>query len=679
MAGALAVVVAALVAPSGVKPDAVTSTTAARANPATRTARLVVQHVPLRLVDHDSGSLDAPVQDGAVAALPGGKLIVAGGLTAADTSTAEIRLVGATGDRQIGALPVAVHDAGAAELGGAVYVFGGGDGVGQHDEIVRISVPSGRTSLAGRLPAPSSDQAVASAGGAAYVVGGYTGTQWLDTVVRWRPGRAAKIVAHLPSPVRYAAVAAVGRSLVVAGGSLPDGTASRAIYRVDVSTGRVARLGNLPAATTHAAAATIGGEVFVVGGRSAALDTPTSRIVAIDAATGRVRAAGALRVARSDEEVAPLAGGLLVAGGWAHGGTVGSLDRLVPAPSVKHVLARVTATVHSANVYAADGAGDFAPATRGALPRVYVPNSLSNTVDVIDPRTDKIVEHFTVGALPQHIVPSYDLKTLYVTNDNGNSLTPIDPRTSKPGTPINVTDPYNMYYTPNGRYAIVVAERFHRLDFRDPHTFRLHRSVPVPCSGVDHMDFSADGSYLIASCEFSGQLVKIDVRSEKVVGTLTLPDGARGMPQDVKLSPDGKVFYVADMMANGLWEIDGDSFKVIRLLHTGRGVHGLYVSRDSRFLYATNRGEGSISVIDLRTRKAVAKWWIPGGGSPDMGNVSADGKVLWLTGRYNGVVYKISTANGKLLAKIPVGSGPHGLCVWPEPGRYSLGHTGILR
>jgi DNA-binding beta-propeller fold protein YncE len=53
--------------------------------------------------------------------------------------------------------------------------------------------------------------------------------------------------------------------------------------------------------------------------------------------------------------------------------------------------------------------------------------------------------------------------------------------------------------------------------------------------------------------------------------------------------------------------------------------------------------------------------------------------VLWLSGRYNGVVYAISTRTGHLLATIPVGSGPHGLCVYPQPGRYSLGHTGIFR
>ena len=84
-------------------------------------------------------------------------------------------------------------------------------------------------------------------------------------------------------------------------------------------------------------------------------------------------------------------------------------------------------------------------------------------------------------------------------------------------------------------------------------------------------------------------------------------------------------------------------------------------------------------MISFRTGRVVKKWWIPGGGSPDMGGVSANGRVLWVSGRYNDVVYAISTRNGRLLAKIPVGVSPHGLCVWPQPGRYSLGHTGILR
>ena len=646
------------------------------------------------LSPHAAGTLPAPVQNAAAVALLGGGALLIGGLTAADTSSADIvRVSTATGGtvtaRSIGRLPRALHDAAAVRVGRYAYLLGGGDGVGQHDEILRIDPASGAVTRAGRLPAPSSDQAAAAIGGVAYVVGGYTGARWLDTVVAWRPGGGARIVAHLPFAVRYAAVAAVGSKLVVAGGSLASGAVSDAVLIVDPATGTVQRAGRLPVPTTHAAAASLGGIAFIVGGRGSSKAQRSARITAVTAA-GRVSAAGSLRRPLSDPAVVPVGSGLLVAGGATAAGTTSALTVLklgvhggalptrarAPARATSRARAAVSA---SRNIYAAAGANMLTGAALHALPRIYVPNSSSNTVDVIDPVTHRIVAHFAVGSLPQHVTPAWDLRTLYVLNDKGNSITPIDPRTAKPGTPIPVDDPYNMYFTPDGRFAIVVAERLHRLDFRDPHTFALRHSLHVPCTGIDHMDFSADGRYLIASCEFSGTMLKVDVRRQEVVGTLSLPDGSRGMPQDVKLSPDGKVFYVADMMANGLWKVDGAHLKVIGFLPTGRGVHGLYPSRDATQLYASNRGEGSVSVISFATQRVVAKWHIPGGGSPDMGGVSADGRVLWLSGRYSGVVYALSTTNGRLLAKIRVGSSPHGLSVWPQPGRYSLGHTGILR
>jgi DNA-binding beta-propeller fold protein YncE len=332
------------------------------------------------------------------------------------------------------------------------------------------------------------------------------------------------------------------------------------------------------------------------------------------------------------------------------------------------------------NIYAATGAGALSPVVQADPPRVYVPNSMSATVDVIDQRSFKIVAHYPVGALPQHVTPSYDLRTLYVDNDEGNSLTPIDPVTGRPhGRPIPVADPYNLYFTPDGGYAIVVAEALQRLDFRDAHSMRLHHSLHVPgCAGVDHMDFSADGRYLFASCEFAARMLQVDVAREKVVRTLTLGHGSAS-PQDVKLAPDGRVLYVADQAGGGLWEIDSARFKVIRFLHTGAGAHGLYPSRDARSLYVSNRAEGSISIVDFATRRPVAKWRIPGPASPDMGGVSADGSTLWLSGRYDGEVYAIDTRTGRLRARIKVGQGPHGLCVWPQPGRFSLGHTGNMR
>lgn len=329
------------------------------------------------------------------------------------------------------------------------------------------------------------------------------------------------------------------------------------------------------------------------------------------------------------------------------------------------------------DIYRADRPNALSDVVKNDLPRVYVPNSLSNTVDVIDPATAQVVDHFAVGSLPQHVVPSWDLKTLYVTNDRGNTLTPIDPATGHPGPTISVEDPYNMYFTVDGKYAIVVAERLARLDFRDPHTFQLVKSLHVDCVGIDHIDFSADGSYLIASCEFSGQLVKVDVRSQTVVGTLAL-HGGNAKPQDVKLDPTGRVFYVADMIRGGVYTVDGDSFTVTGFIPTGAGAHGLYVSRDSKLLYVTNRNAGTISLLDFASNSVTRTWRIPGG-SPDMGGVSADGSVLWVSGRYNGVVYAIDTTTGAVLHTIRVGSGPHGLCVFPQPGRYSLGHTGVFR
>jgi YVTN family beta-propeller protein len=329
------------------------------------------------------------------------------------------------------------------------------------------------------------------------------------------------------------------------------------------------------------------------------------------------------------------------------------------------------------DVYAAARPGELSSTVRGAVSRVYVPNSREGTVDVIDPATYKIVDHFKVGREPQHITPSYDLKALWVLADKGNSLTRIDPVTGRPAQTVLVADPYNMYYTPDGRFAIVVAERKRRLDFRDAQSMSLVNPVSVPCRGVDHMDFSANGRYLIASCEFSGEMVKFDVVEQRLLGVLKLPD--RAMPQDVRLSPDGSVFFVADMETNGVYVIDGDAFRILGFIPTGRGTHGLNFSRDSRWLYASNRGEGSISVIDVHTRRIETTWRIPGGGSPDMGGISADGRVLWLSGRYNSEVYAIDTTDGRLLARIPVGKGPHGLCVWPQPGRYSLGHTGLMR
>src|SRR6266540_4087117 len=265
------------------------------------------------------------------------------------------------------------------------------------------------------------------------------------------------------------------------------------------------------------------------------------------------------------------------------------------------------------NLYSETRSDKLSPVVAKVLERVYVPNVKSNEVYVIDPATLKVIDRFRVGTNPQHVVPSWDLTTLWVTNNaegrTDGTLTPIDPMTGKPGKDVVVDDPYNMYFTPDGKSAVVVAEAMKRLDFRDPKTMALQASVSAPkCGGINHGDYSIDGRYLIMTCEYAGRLVKIDWIRRKVLGYLTLPD--RGIPQDIRVSPDGKIFYVADLRAGGVHLVDGDAFKLVGFIKTGVGTHGLYPSRDTTKLYVTNRGfsriggkagvgKGSVSVIDF--------------------------------------------------------------------------------
>jgi YVTN family beta-propeller protein len=313
------------------------------------------------------------------------------------------------------------------------------------------------------------------------------------------------------------------------------------------------------------------------------------------------------------------------------------------ACNIENAQSRGAGTIPT-NIYLAIGKDRLAPAAARARPLVYVPNSRSASVTVIDPVTYREIRTFSTGALSQHVVPSYDLETLWVANNEGNSLTPINPTTGEDGTGVPVDDPYNMYFTPDGRFAVVIAERRHRIDFRNAHDMKLFQSLSLSCVGVDHMEFTPDGRYAIATCEFSGQLVKIDLATRDVVGYLTLGSGlsktlkklamvvgkrhgdhAGPMPQDIRSSPDGTVFYVADMTGGGGVLIDPIAFTRVGFIKKALG-HGLYPSRDGTKLYVTNRGwntiaggrrgPGSISVIDFSTRSVVETWPVPGAEVP---------------------------------------------------------------
>jgi hypothetical protein len=329
---AAALVVAAVVSACGGGGHTASHTGTARHTSSARwptTAAVRHAAVPVRLRYHPLYTLPAPLRDPAYTTLGGDRFAMLGGLDGADVSVAAIEIADLHRVLHTGALPGPQHDAQAALLAGEVYVFGGGFTT-ELDHILKYDPSGGQTSPVSTLSVPQSDVAVAQAGGTAYVVGGFDGTNYLDTIVAWHPGSKPTVVGRVPDGLRYAAVTIAGSGLFVLGGVTPAGT-SDAIYRFDLSTHRVKRIGTLPHPTEHGNAVTLGSTIYLVGGRGPDTTDQTSAIDAVDPATGRVRAAGRLPKPTSDAAVMTIGRAIVVAGGQSPSGTLSGVGELLPA------------------------------------------------------------------------------------------------------------------------------------------------------------------------------------------------------------------------------------------------------------------------------------------------------------------------------------------------------------
>ncbi len=330
------------------------------------------------------------------------------------------------------------------------------------------------------------------------------------------------------------------------------------------------------------------------------------------------------------------------------------------------------ATGFPINIWANTKSG-INPTVASLPPHVYVPDETNGNITVIDPGTFQIIDRYPSGKTAHHVGASPDFTHLYVNNMGSSTLLEIDAQTGRPTRTIPVAAPYNLYFTTDGTKGMVAAEPNNSLDFYDATTWQLIKRLRLPCNGVDHADLSADGRYLLISCEFDGQVFKVDTDHMSILGSVRVG----GLPIDIKASPDGAVFYVANQGRHGVSVIDPVAMREIDFLPTGRGAHGFAVSRDTNSLYVANRLEGTISTIDFSTRAITQTWRV--GGSPDMLVVSPDGSQLWTSNRFNGSVSAIDTSSGGVINTIVTGATPHGLTYFPEPGKISIGHNGVYR
>jgi hypothetical protein len=331
LSGVAVVVFAAVLLTSGTPPatparhhSSTTTTVAPATSASTTTAR------PARLVASTaSWHLASPVSRAVVVA-DGKDLLVLGGLTTGDVSTAQVVQVDpASGtSTPTGQLTTAVHDAGGVSVGGRVLVFGGGS----YSTVSLVQAWSaGAVTTVGALPVARSDLAAAVVGGTAYVVGGFDGTNLVSAVVATRDGASFQPAGQLVQPVRYPAVAAVGSEIWVVGGQLGTAESTRTggqtsdIQVYDPATGTTRVVGNLPVPLGHAAAFTLGGQLYVAGGRNG--DTATTQIWRISP-TGTTTLAGSLPFAFSDMAAVVLGQTAWLVGGETTGPTA-PLDTVV--------------------------------------------------------------------------------------------------------------------------------------------------------------------------------------------------------------------------------------------------------------------------------------------------------------------------------------------------------------
>jgi outer membrane protein assembly factor BamB len=346
--------------------------------------------------------LTAPVQRAVAVAGPReGAVYVLGGLDAAGASAGGVfRLDPRTGALSpVGSVPSAFHDAAAAELGGRILVFGGGSSSGT-DLVQSVDVASGSAAIVGHLPEALSDLTAATvttgARRAIYLVGGWNGSAASRTMWRTTDGRRFTAAGRLPVGLRYASAAAVGSTIVVAGGEVNDRPVAD-VYAFDTSTGRVRRLPDLPDPVGHAAAFADGGLVYVLGGVDAA-GNAVSRVTAIDPAAGTVAREPSLPAPVSDAAVASTPGGAVLVGGSRDGH---ALDQVLvakiaaPRPSSSNASTPLAANAERAAGSVRPFAGQLLVADRG-----------NDRLLVLD-ASHHVVWSYPSPDLPQPPVPFY--------------------------------------------------------------------------------------------------------------------------------------------------------------------------------------------------------------------------------------------------------------------------------
>jgi YVTN family beta-propeller protein len=318
----------------------------------------------------------------------------------------------------------------------------------------------------------------------------------------------------------------------------------------------------------------------------------------------------------------------------------------------------VTATLYLPRIFrclAAAGLLVLAAAAASAKTAIVL-NSDDDSLSVIDGDTYKETSRVHIGRAPHHLMLTPDKRYLIVAMSEGNELVFIDRSTGAIAKRVEVSDPYQIGFSPDGKWFVSNSLRLDRIDIFDAATFELKHRLPAPTM-PSHIAFAPDSKTVFISLQGTDKVIAIDLDSGNVDWTVPVGRQPAGMWTDKA----GNIL-VGVMGSDYIAELDPKTGATLRRIVTGRGAHNFQASPDGKSLYVTNRVAGTVSVLDANTLAITGLIQAPGG--PDDMMFSPDGSQIWVTGRWRASVDVIEAGSGALKATIPVGRSPHGIFLY---------------
>jgi YVTN family beta-propeller protein len=297
------------------------------------------------------------------------------------------------------------------------------------------------------------------------------------------------------------------------------------------------------------------------------------------------------------------------------------------------------------------GIADAATATTAV-----VLNSDDDSLSVIDSGNYREISRTHIGRGPHHLIETPDRRTLVIAMSGSNELVLIDRTTGVEKQRITASDPYQIGFSPDGKWLVAASLRLDHIDIYDAQTYQLVHRLPA-ATMPSHVAFSHDSGTVFVTLQGTGGLISIDLASGKVNWTAAVGPTPAGI-----ITRPGGTLLVGVMGSDYIAEVDPANGGIIRKIATGNGAHNFLASPDGKTLYVTNRVASTISVLDADTLAISSTLQAPGG--PDDMALSPDGHELWVTGRWHAWVDIIELASGALKTSVPVGRSPHGIFVY---------------